>query len=133
MSFLQTVGKDAAALIGFLSKAQTTASHVDLPPTLAAISDLIKNPKQALVDGSMQTVLYTADDILGAIAMIPEPAAPSLMAAAGALGAFAAVEPDIAYGAEILFASGLIKIPQVTLDTESNIEDQLGPEHGSRG
>lgn len=124
MSFWDNLAVDAKQVFGLLAKAGKVSAQVDLPSSLKAIEDLVKEPKQALVNGSLQTVLYSADDILAGLALIPEPDQPAVAIAAAALRVMADEEPDIAAGATILFSSG--KIPQVTLDLESTIEERFG-------
>ena len=127
MSFVANVETDALRLIAFLGKASATASKIDLPTTLAAINDIVKSPKQSLTDGSVQTVMYSVDDILGMIAKVPEPAQGALEIATTVLAGVASVEPDIAVGAEILFGSGLFSehLPADAPDWEKNHESPL--------
>jgi hypothetical protein len=108
MSFWQNLDDDAKKAVQFLAVAQQATAKINLASSLKAIVETFENPKQALTDGAVQTDLYTAADVLGALSLIHEPASTALASASVALRGAGALEPEVAGAAEFLLGSGLL-------------------------
>jgi hypothetical protein len=95
----------------------------------SAAKDLVEHPVNALTDGSAVTVMIDASDLMKVIGEW----VPGVGVAGQVVGFAATVEPLAVEGFGLMLSMGVGNIPAVTTETETNIEDQLGPNHGDRG
>lgn len=129
LSIGENLTADARNLVSAFSTSALISGKFDLEQTLKNVLSMaskLKTAPQPTDGGVVQKALYTVDDILEVAAMIPEPYQPILALGAAGVGVLAAAEPDIAAGAEMLFASGKLgEIPDVTKMTEDEIADRF--------
>lgn len=125
MSWLDNLDADAKAVVSWLAAATMTAGKVNLEASWGAIKETFANPKEALVDGAVQTDLYTAANVLAVLAMLPTPASVAFATAAAAVKGVGMVEPQVAKGIAIMTEAGVI--PEVTRAHEQWIADHLDP------
>ncbi len=128
---IATLDADAKTALKYLSIATLVGSKVEggAAKGLSSVVDLITNPAKAATDGTAQTVINGLANILGAIALIPEPLEPEIATAAAVLKIIGMEEPAIVASIEFFIGIGALdKISQSIMDREDAEYRQLDPQ-----